>query len=330
MPNLLATQSHVCHGYVGNKAATFPLQCLGWDVDCCNTVQFSNHTGYGLDRVFGGITSDEQLNDLLKDLLSKEKGFNYSALLSGYLPNSKSVRCMGQNYVDYKSNSKSDSNAIWLLDPVMGDEGQVYVDEDVIPVYRKIVFETEKNIIDIITPNQFEVELLCDRKIKNLEDLKKCIDILRKHIGTVIVTSCESSLIGGDPEDSNSIFCVVSSEYNDIEDDLLIFKVPLIKSYFTGVGDLFSAMILDRIYKFKKNSNIAGEKRQPFYSMINKVLDILQEVLRKTQEYAPKDFVSRINSPQEMKLMELRLIESKSYFNDDPAKNDYRYKKVIN
>lgn len=29
----------------GNRAATFPLQLLGWEVDVVNTVQFSNHTG---------------------------------------------------------------------------------------------------------------------------------------------------------------------------------------------------------------------------------------------------------------------------------------------
>lgn len=29
----------------GNKAAVFPLQTLGFDVDILNTVQFSNHTG---------------------------------------------------------------------------------------------------------------------------------------------------------------------------------------------------------------------------------------------------------------------------------------------
>jgi pyridoxal/pyridoxine/pyridoxamine kinase len=29
----------------GNRAATFPLQMLGYDVDVVNTVQFSNHTG---------------------------------------------------------------------------------------------------------------------------------------------------------------------------------------------------------------------------------------------------------------------------------------------
>merc|ERR1719162_1156783 len=43
---VLSVQSHVVHGYVGNKAAVFPLQLLGFDVDVINSVQFSNHTGY--------------------------------------------------------------------------------------------------------------------------------------------------------------------------------------------------------------------------------------------------------------------------------------------
>lgn len=83
MPRLLATQSHVVHGYVGNKAATFPLQCLGWDVDCCNSVQFSNHTGYGLDKVFGTITRETDLKELLSGLFDNFSQ-DYQALLSGY------------------------------------------------------------------------------------------------------------------------------------------------------------------------------------------------------------------------------------------------------
>ena len=60
---VLSIQSHVVSGYVGkmitilkmkgrltgcllgNRAATFPLQILGYDVDVINSVQFSNHTG---------------------------------------------------------------------------------------------------------------------------------------------------------------------------------------------------------------------------------------------------------------------------------------------
>jgi pyridoxine kinase len=42
---VLSVQSHVAHGNVGNRAAAFPLQVLGWDVDIVNTVNFSNHSG---------------------------------------------------------------------------------------------------------------------------------------------------------------------------------------------------------------------------------------------------------------------------------------------
>jgi len=45
MTRILSVQSHVVSGYVGNKAAVFPLQLLGFDVDVINSLQFSNHTG---------------------------------------------------------------------------------------------------------------------------------------------------------------------------------------------------------------------------------------------------------------------------------------------
>ncbi len=40
-----------------------------------------------------------------------------------------------------------------VLDPVMGDEGRIYVDEDVIPAYRGLLRDA-----DLILPNQFELE----------------------------------------------------------------------------------------------------------------------------------------------------------------------------
>ena len=45
--NILSIQSWVAYGHVGNAAAVFPLQRLGAEVWAVNTVQFSNHTGYG-------------------------------------------------------------------------------------------------------------------------------------------------------------------------------------------------------------------------------------------------------------------------------------------
>ena len=40
-----------------------------------------------------------------------------------------------------------------MLDPVMGDQGRLYVSEEVVPVYRNLLREA-----DLILPNQFEAE----------------------------------------------------------------------------------------------------------------------------------------------------------------------------
>ena len=38
---ILSVQSHVAYGYVGGKAAVFPLQCLGYDVDVSSAVHLA-------------------------------------------------------------------------------------------------------------------------------------------------------------------------------------------------------------------------------------------------------------------------------------------------
>lgn len=47
---ILSIQSAVAYGHVGNSAAVFPLQRLGHEVWPIDTVQLSNHTGYGAWR----------------------------------------------------------------------------------------------------------------------------------------------------------------------------------------------------------------------------------------------------------------------------------------
>ena len=40
-----------------------------------------------------------------------------------------------------------------VLDPVMGDQGRLYVNGDVVPAYKTLLREA-----DLILPNQFEAE----------------------------------------------------------------------------------------------------------------------------------------------------------------------------
>lgn len=302
MPRLLSTQSHVVHGYVGNKAATFPLQYLGWDVDCCNSVQFSNHTGYGRDRVFGHSATESELDNLLGGIYQNFGG-DYDALLSGYLPNKEVVRCMGRHYAKFKGRNKG---TIWLMDPVMGDEGTLYVSEDVIPEYRRLALSKE-SLVDIITPNQFELELLCGHKISSRDDLKKSLEFLHQTVPVIIVTSCAASLF----EDTEKIYCVASMRGRKP----IVYRVPFIDSYFTGVGDLFSALVVDRIYKLYTDVN---EVRQ-FEYQINDILNIIQHVLKITRTLSRSSTKSKMGSVEGMKNAELRIIESREFFTHDSS-----------
>jgi len=89
-PLVLSIQSHVAWGHVGNAAAVFPLQRLGFEVLPIHTVQFSNHTGYGQFR--GQVFGAEHVREVLLGL--RERGVlpRLSAVLSGYLGDADSGR----------------------------------------------------------------------------------------------------------------------------------------------------------------------------------------------------------------------------------------------
>lgn len=78
---VLSIQSSVVHGYVGNKAAIFPLQTLGFEVDPISSCQFSNHTGY---PCFTGYRhSGQELLEIRRGLTENNFLRKYSAMLSG-------------------------------------------------------------------------------------------------------------------------------------------------------------------------------------------------------------------------------------------------------
>jgi pyridoxine kinase len=81
--NILSIQSHVAFGHVGNAAAVFPLQRLGHDVWPINTVQFSNHTGYGAWR--GEVFPASLIDACVEGIAERGVLANCDGVLSGYM-----------------------------------------------------------------------------------------------------------------------------------------------------------------------------------------------------------------------------------------------------
>ncbi|MDQ2801804.1 MAG: pyridoxal kinase, partial [Pseudomonadota bacterium] len=81
--NILSIQSWVAYGHVGNASAVFPLQRLGAEVWAINTVQFSNHTGYG--HWTGQVFTGEAIRALIDGIEARGVLGRCDAVLSGYI-----------------------------------------------------------------------------------------------------------------------------------------------------------------------------------------------------------------------------------------------------
>lgn len=85
------------------------MQTLGYDVDVINTVQFSNHTGYG--HTNGHKTTPEQLLAVFEGLFTNGL-VGYSRVLTGYVPGAEALAAVGEQVKRLKEHK----GLIYLLD----------------------------------------------------------------------------------------------------------------------------------------------------------------------------------------------------------------------
>jgi len=220
-----------------------------------NTVNFSNHAGYG--RSGGSKATAEDLTEMFESLEANGL-LNPSRLLTGYVPGAESlnaVRDFAQRLGD------KIPGLIYLMDPVIGDGGKMYVAPDVVPVYRSML-----PLATIITPNYFEVETLTNIKLEDLGSLQRALTILHHEyrVPNVVISSMplQPWLVDKLPQsirptsysDDGYLLCLCSSTVSIKESSGGISTVhaqfvPLLPGYFSGVGDLFSALLLGQFEK---------------------------------------------------------------------------------
>jgi pyridoxine kinase len=79
---------------------------------------------------------------------------DFDMMLSGYIPGAAAVDAVGLIAKELKLKAKlKPGSFFWVLDPVMGDNGKLYVADDVVPAYKALLHDA-----DLILPNQYEAE----------------------------------------------------------------------------------------------------------------------------------------------------------------------------
>ena len=222
----LSLQSHVAYGYVGNRAATFPLQRLGHEVWAVNTVEFSNHTGYGAWK--GRAAPAEQVADIVHGIEALGMLAKCDALLTGYVGDAALADVVLQTAVKVRA---ANPHAIWCCDPVLGDtDTGIYVRPGIDTFFRERAIPAA----DLITPNHFELEHLTGAKVTTMPEALAAVRTLLKGPRLALLTS----LIRADaPAGQIEMLAVTADAAWRIATPLIGFDIMP-----NGTGDMVAAL----------------------------------------------------------------------------------------
>ena len=232
MPGILTIQSWVAYGHVGNAAAVFPLQRLGFEAWAVNTVHFSNHPGHGAWR--GRVGTAEECRELIRGIEERGVFAQCLAVLTGYLGDAG----LGAVVLDAVAAVKAaNPAALWCCDPVMGDVGDGFYVRPGLPEFFR---DRALAQADIVTPNQFELEYLTGRPIATLDDaLAACTTARASGPKIVLLTSLRRA---GAALDRIEMLAVN-------EDGAWLVETPLLPIEVNGAGDAMAALFLGNLLK---------------------------------------------------------------------------------
>ena len=101
-------------------------------MDPINSVQFSTHTGYPGWR--GEVLQGQQLSDLVEGLKASGLLKGYTHMLTGYIGSASFLRAV----LDTARAVRAENPQMrYFCDPVMGDNGRLYVPSELVDIYRE-------------------------------------------------------------------------------------------------------------------------------------------------------------------------------------------------
>lgn len=183
MVDIISIQSQVAYGHVGNSAAVLPMQAKGLHVIAVPTALLSNHPHYA--TIHGQMLPADLVRGLLTGVAERGATKAAKIILSGYLGSPET----GHVVEDFVTTSKATNPALrYVCDPVIGDDDLgVFVDHGLIEVFRERLLP----LADVITPNQYELELLAGQPARTIEALDGAVrSLAQKGTGSAVVTGC--------------------------------------------------------------------------------------------------------------------------------------------
>ncbi|KAK7497221.1 hypothetical protein BaRGS_00011515 [Batillaria attramentaria] len=269
---VLSIQSTVVWGYVGNKTAVFPLQV--------RNVERKESTVQNQKPVWvsqPAYTAEGEVHGFDVSPINTVQFSNHT----GYIGS----RSFLEKVVDVVKELKDKNpHLTYVCDPVMGDGGHLYVPADLVEPYRNLVVSQA----DILTPNQFELELLTESKVGSEDEALAAMGRLHeKGVKTVVLSSSDL----GQPGTLVALANGAREVYR--------LAIPSVDATFVGTGDLFACSLL-----------IWLQKDRQLKDAFEKTVATVQAVMARTLDYARGNTAA--GQKPSMADMELQLVQSKA------------------
>lgn len=220
---VIVISSHVVRGSVGNRAAVFALEALGFPVWALQTVTLPWHPGHGPSTRM--VPEVAQFDAIIEDLCKAPWLPEVGAVLTGYLGDPAQANSIAKLVHAVKAETP---DALYICDPVIGDLGGLYVPETTANAIKDVLLP----LSDITTPNQYELSWLSGHKIESNQDIINASKVLGPK--TVLTTSAFAMM-------RNSMANLLHSENYNILSEHRLFNTVI-----NGAGDLTAALLLAR------------------------------------------------------------------------------------
>jgi pyridoxine kinase len=254
--NILSIQSWVAYGHVGNAAAMFPMQRLGHEVWAVNTVQFSNHTGYGAWR--GSVFSGEAVREVVAGIAERGALERCDGVLSGYMGDA----AIGEAILEAVAQVKAvRPDALYCCDPVIGDVGRGVFVRPGIPEFMR---SRAVALADIITPNHFELELLAGFEAKTPPDLVAALEKVHALGPKVIVATS----VHGVDTPTDAIDLVVSGPQGRFR-----VRTPHLPVSVNGAGDAIAALFFVHYLETRDAGEALSRAASSIYGLLKRTAE---------------------------------------------------------